>query len=75
MRLLATALMFLLLPVNAFAECVGQNLIAALPADQRAMLQAAADATPFAHGNLWSATKGDASDHPYRHLPPGRSPP
>lgn len=40
------------------ADCVGENLIAALPADQRAALSGLADAAPFATGNLWRASKG-----------------
>ena len=60
MRFLAT-LTFLLSPLMLHAECVGQNLIAALPADQRATLQTAADTAPFARGNLWRATKGAQS--------------
>ena len=47
-----------LMPSLAFADrCHGQNLIAALPADQLATLQTKAE-VPFAHGNLWQATKG-----------------
>ncbi|MBC7736319.1 MAG: TraB/GumN family protein [Candidatus Saccharibacteria bacterium] len=48
----------ILLPVMAQADCVGRNLIAALPLAKRAALQATADAVPFARGNLWHATKG-----------------
>lgn len=44
-------------PALLRAECMGQNLIAALPAGSRAALVAAADAVPFARGNLWRATK------------------
>ena len=61
MRLLAVLALAMLVPLSLRAECVGQNLIAALPADQRAALQAAANATPFAQGNLWTASKGSAS--------------
>ena len=57
MRFLAALLLILLCPLTLQAECVGQNLIAVLPPDQRAALQIAAD-VPFARGNLWHATKG-----------------
>lgn len=40
------------------AQCMGQDLIAALPAGDLAPIRAAADAVPFAVGNLWRATKG-----------------
>lgn len=43
------------LPVRA--ECLGTNLIDALPADQRSALQQAAAAVPFPEGNLWRATR------------------
>lgn len=49
----------LMVPLAVQAECVGRNLIAALPADRRVAVQAAAHAVPFARGNLWQATKGD----------------
>ena len=47
----------LLAPSGLLAACEGDNLIAALPPEQRAELQAAADAQPFAKGNLWTAAK------------------
>ncbi len=43
------------LPAHA-AACHGQNLITALPAAQLTALKAKAE-VPFAHGNLWAATK------------------
>lgn len=43
------------LPAQAEA-CRGQNLIAALPPAELARLKASAE-VPFAHGNLWTATK------------------
>lgn len=58
MRFAAFLSLVLLAPLPLQAECVGQNLIAALPPEQRAALHAAADAQPFAKGNLWTATKG-----------------
>lgn len=47
----------------AHAECIGANLIEALPDDVRSRLQAQAAAEPFASGNFWRATKGDAVLH------------
>ena len=40
------------------AQCVGQNLIAALPAADQAALRAQAAEQPFAVGNYWRATRG-----------------
>lgn len=48
---------------GAGAACNGRDLIAALPAAERAVLTAAADAVPFARGNLWRATRGDQVIH------------
>jgi uncharacterized protein YbaP (TraB family) len=59
MRLLAALGLALLSPALALADCpLGHNLITALPAAQQATLQAAADAAPFATGNIWHATRG-----------------
>ena len=58
MRLPLACLALLASLATAQAECTGRNLIAALPPDQLAALQAATDAQPFAHGNLWHATRG-----------------
>jgi uncharacterized protein len=60
MRLLI-ALALLFAPLVLRAECQGSNLISALPSDQRAALQAAADAAPFAQGNLWQATRNGST--------------
>ena len=49
----------LLLPISALAECRGSNILDSLPADTLAAIQAATDATPFATGNFWRATRGD----------------
>jgi len=49
----------LLTAATAQAACEGRDLIAALPAPERAALQAKADSHPFAHGNLWRAERGD----------------
>lgn len=43
----------------AQAECVGRNLIDALPDAERAALRDAARAVPYPEGNLWQATRGD----------------
>ena len=58
MRLPLACLALLASLTAAHAQCTGQNLIAALPPDQRAALQATTDAVPFTHGNLWHATRG-----------------
>ncbi len=44
----------------AFSDCIGQNLLDALPDADRAALQARADASPFAQGNFWRASKAGA---------------
>ena len=44
---------------TAQAQCVGENLIDALPASDRQTLLAAAHAQPNATGNLWQATRGN----------------
>ncbi len=59
MRYLATLAFLLAMPaaVQAGAEpCHGQNLITALPPADLAALKAKAE-VPFAHGNLWQASK------------------
>lgn len=43
----------------AQADCLGSNLIEALPADVRDDLVARAGSVPFATGNAWQATRGD----------------
>lgn len=51
----------LLLPLPAAAAtCTGDDLIAALPAADRATLEAAVDAVPYGRGVLWQATKDGA---------------
>lgn len=47
----------------ATAQCVGENLINALPAPEQSSLRAAADAQPYANGNHWLATRGDEVIH------------
>ncbi len=55
-RLVLSALL-MVSGLSASAACEGDNLIAALPPETLAPLQAAADAAPFAKGNLWHLTK------------------
>ncbi|MEO8243719.1 MAG: TraB/GumN family protein [bacterium] len=57
MRCFITLALACMAPLVAQAECVGENLIASLPPAQLAPLRAATDATPFAKGNLWHATR------------------
>lgn len=56
---IALALSLFLGAAAARAQCVGENLIAALPAADQTALLSAAHAEPFATGNLWQATRGD----------------
>lgn len=56
MRLIALLLM---LASPAAAECAGKNLIEALPATERAALNAAVAEQPYAQGNYWLAERGD----------------
>lgn len=61
MRRLFLSLALCLLPaLAAEAACQGQNLIEALPPDQRLTLEQAAATAPFAEGNLWRATRDGA---------------
>ena len=53
----------LLLPLAAQAQCVGRNLIAALPAAEQSALRQTATAAPYAEGNLWRATRGAQTVH------------
>jgi uncharacterized protein YbaP (TraB family) len=57
MRRLLAALCLALSAAPAHAVCTGADMIAALPEAERAALEAAADAVPFARGNLWQATR------------------
>lgn len=57
-RLFAVTCAALLLAAPALARCTGTDLIAALPAAERAALERAADSVPFARGNMFRATKG-----------------
>ena len=58
MRALLTAAFLFATPAGA--ECVGQNLLDAMPAAERASVTAAANAVPYPTGNFWTATKGEA---------------
>ena len=56
-----TAAALLVLPLGAqAAECVGRDLIDALPAERRAEIEAAAAAVPYHQGILWQAERGAA---------------
>lgn len=52
-----------LLASPAQAQCIGENLIAALPAAQQETLRAKAESAPFATGNFWRARKGEQVIH------------
>lgn len=58
LRLLLSITFSLGLGASATAQCIGQNLIEALPQGDRTVLIDAAHAEPFATGNLWQATRG-----------------
>lgn len=57
---LLIAIAFVAFCQPSLAQCVGENALDALPAGARAALQARTDAVPFAQGNYWRATRGDA---------------
>ncbi|MFN3938426.1 MAG: TraB/GumN family protein [Gemmobacter sp.] len=50
-------------PAVAVTGCEGEDLIAALPADERSRIVALAEAQPFARGNLWRAQRGEQVVH------------
>ncbi len=56
-RILIAVCLLLAAPVNA--ECTNRDLIAALPAHERATLTTTSEAIPFHKGLLWRATKDD----------------
>ncbi|WP_022703930.1 TraB/GumN family protein [Pseudorhodobacter ferrugineus] len=58
LRFALTAVVCLFLATPASAECVGENLITALPEADRTALKAAAHDQPYATGNFWQATRG-----------------
>lgn len=57
-RHLAAAFLVALAATPLRAGCSGHDLIPDLPADDRAAIAAAVDATPYARGNVWRATRG-----------------
>jgi len=57
-RFALTASLSLFFASAAVAQCVGENLIDALPQADRTALLDAAHAEPYATGNLWQATRG-----------------
>lgn len=57
---LAACSMSLLAGAGWGAECVGKNLIAALPEADRTWIRQQAEAVPYHQGILWQARKGDA---------------
>ena len=63
LRFALACLVAALVAVPASAMCRGRNLIDTLSAETQAGLRAAADAAPFARGNLWRATRGDQVLH------------
>ncbi|MCV2866434.1 TraB/GumN family protein [Albidovulum sediminicola] len=60
---LAFALAAFLSPAALWAQCAGQDLLAAMPADDFAALEAGSEANPYATGNRYVATKGDSIIH------------
>ncbi len=56
-RLLAAAFLVLVPSLAQAAGCAGRDLIAALPAADRARLDAAVAGDPYAAGNWWRATR------------------
>ena len=63
---LAAFLISLLLPLAsgpAVAACAGSDLLAALTSEERAGLDAAVAAVPFATGNHWRAVRGEQTIH------------
>lgn len=63
-KLLAFSLVSLMLQLGAaLAACEGRDLLAAMPAAERAALQARAEAHPHAEGNFFRATRGEEVIH------------
>ena len=59
LKSIITALGLAFIAPMAEADCIGQNLFEALPDERKAVVEARADAAPFAKGNLWRATRGE----------------
>lgn len=60
MRKLLALLVGCLAGTTAGAQCIGTNLIDALPDDSRARIETAVADVPYHRGLLWQASKGDA---------------
>lgn len=63
LRRFALGLCIALSPLPAAAACQGRDLLATLPGPERAALEAAVAAQPFAVGNHWRATRGGSTIH------------
>lgn len=59
MRLVVGFLVFFGFATSALAVCEGTDLVAELPADQRAAIDAAVSEIPYAQGLFWQAERGD----------------
>jgi hypothetical protein len=59
LRIALSAALSFFIATSAHAQCVGENLIDALPAADQTALLNAAHAEPFATGNIWQAVRGD----------------
>ena len=53
----------LLIASVARADCVGENLLDTMAAEERRALLVATDAVPYPRGNLWRAKRGDEVVH------------
>jgi len=63
LRGLVTAAVIMAAATAVHAACDGQDILAGLPLDERAKLEARADAAPFARGNLWRAERDGSVIH------------
>jgi uncharacterized protein len=61
LRPLALVAAFLLAPLTALAQCGGTDLLATMDPAARTSLNAAIETQPYPRGNLWRATRGDAT--------------
>lgn len=57
-RIAAALAVLLCMAAPLHAQCVGKNLITALPPEDRAVLDALTAQSPYPVGNYWRATKG-----------------
>lgn len=60
-RLIASLAALICFAAPVQAQCIGQNLIAALPPEDRAVLDGLTALIPYPVGNFWRATRGDQS--------------